>query len=113
MRRANEILLLDKPVTAQEAKQCGYINDVIDNLGTDYFPDLDKIPTIKKLCATDYKTLVNCKRLINSAKDNEKLEYVIHDEARKLVDAWLDEDFPPKLMKYMMSLKKNKPKAKL
>lgn len=66
---------------------------------------MNKIPAIKKLCATDYRTLVNCKNLINQAKDNAKIEYIIHDEAKKLVDSWLDENFPPKLMKYMMSLK--------
>ena len=48
-RKANEILLLDKKVRAHEAKAAGYINDVLDNLGNDYFPDLDKIPAIRKL----------------------------------------------------------------
>ena len=61
MRRANEILLLDKPITAKEAKLSGFANDILTDLGDEYFPDLDKIPAIKKLCATDYRTLVNSK----------------------------------------------------
>ena len=70
MRRANEILMLDRPIKAQEAVQCGFANGVIENLGNEHFPDIDKIPALPKLLATDYRTLVNCKELMNSAKDN-------------------------------------------
>jgi hypothetical protein len=48
---------------------------------------------------------VNGKKLINEAKDNAKIEQVIYHEAKVLVDAWLDEGFPPKLLQYMQSLK--------
>lgn len=82
------------------------MNEILTDLNDDYWPDLDKIPAVKKLLTTDYKAIVNCKEVLNAAKDNEKLEYVIHLEARKLVEMWLDEDFPPKLMQYMMSLQK-------
>ena len=48
---------------------------------------------------------------MNAAKDNEKLENVFANEARALVDAWMDEDFPPKLMRFMQSVMKSaKPK---
>lgn len=98
--------MLDKTITAQEAVQCGFANGIIDNLNNvDYFPDLSKIPTITKLLATDYRTLINCKELINAARDNQAIEAAITREARALVETWLEEDFPPKLMKYMYGLK--------
>lgn len=113
IRRANEILMLDKSITAQEAVQCGFANGIIDGLNkVDYFPDLSKIPTITKLLSTDYRTLVNCKELINAAKDNAAIEATITREARALTETWLEEDFPPKLMKYMSNIKKAKKAAK-
>ena len=103
--------MLDRPIKAEEAVQCGFANGIIEGLGNDHFPDIDKIPALPKLLATDYRTLVNCKQLMNAAKDNEKLENVFANEARALVDAWMDEDFPPKLMRFMQSVMKSaKPK---
>ena len=61
-----------------------------------------------KLAATDYRTLLNCKQLMNAARDNATFEATVVREARALVETWLDEDFPPKLLKFMQSLKKNK-----
>lgn len=113
MRRANEILLLDRPIFAKEAKECGFVNEIIEGLDMNEWPDLDKIPAIPKLLATDYKTLVNCKDLLNKAKNNEKLDQVIHVEAKALVDAWLDEGYAAKLAAYMQSLKDKKRRAKL
>lgn len=100
LRKANEILMMDKIVSAKEALHHGYINEIIE-LNQDYWPDLDKIPAVKSLLQTDYKTIVNGKEVLNAAKDNAKIEQTIHFEAKRLVDMWLDEDFPPKLMKYM------------
>ena len=106
--------MLDKHITAQEAVKCGYANGIIEGLGDSEWPDMDKIPAIGKLLATDYKTLINCKTLLNKAKDNAKIEKVIYDEAKTLVDIFTDEEFPPKMMAYMMSLReKREPKAKL
>lgn len=79
---------------------------------TDYWPDLSKIPAIGKLLATDYRTLVNCKELMNAARDNERIEQAITREARALVETWLDEEFPPKLMAFMQSLAAAKEKRK-
>ena len=101
MRRANEILLLDRPIFAKEAVECGFVNEIVEGLDNKEWPDLDKIPAIPKLLATDYKTLVNCKDLINKAKNNDKLDQVIHVEAKALVDAWLDPEFGAKLAAYM------------
>ena len=75
---------------------------------TDYWPDLSKIPALTKLLATDYRTLVNCKELINAARDNSKIEETINREARALVETWMDEDFPPKLAKFMQSVMSSK-----
>ena len=114
IRRANEILLLDKTITAQEAVQCGFANGIIEGLNDDHWPDISKIPAIGKLLATDYRTLVNCKELLNAAKDNARIEQVITREARALVECWEDENFPPKLVKFMQSFQKTKqPEPKL
>ena len=51
---------------------------------------------------------------MNAARDNAAIETTITREAKALVDTWLDEDFPPKLMKFMQSVmskgKKGQPK---
>ena len=115
-RRANELLLLDRPIKAQEAMHCGYINGIIEGLSSEHWPDLDKIPAIPKLLSTDLRTLVNCKELINAARDNKSIEQTITREAKALVDTWLHEDFPPKLAKFMtsvMSKSKNTNRPKL
>mmetsp|Transcript_27136 Transcript_27136/g.33720 ORF Transcript_27136/g.33720 Transcript_27136/m.33720 type:complete len:121 (-) Transcript_27136:132-494(-) len=109
-RRANEILMLDRAIKAQEAVECGFANGIIEGLNDSHWPDLDKIPCIPKLLATDYRTLVNCKELINAAKDNQRLENTFEREARFLVETWLDEDFPPKLMNFLATFQKKKDK---
>ena len=101
-------------MTAQEAVQCGYANGIIDGLEMVDWPDITKIPTITKLLATDYKTLINAKTLLNKAKDNDKIVEVIHSEAKALADTWLDPGFNAKLAAYMKALKnKKKPTPKL
>ena len=70
-------------------------------MNDDHWPDLTKIPALTKLLATDYRTLVNCKELLNAAKDNSRIEQTINREARALVDTWMDEEFPPKLANFM------------
>lgn len=57
---------------------------------------------------TDYRTLINCKRLINVAKDNKKLEEVLEIEGRGLLATWLDEGFGDKLKIYMKTLSQKK-----
>jgi hypothetical protein len=62
-------LLLDKPLTANEALSCGFINGIIPSLQDEgEFFDLDKVPAIGKLLSQDYRTLTNCKNLMNYAK---------------------------------------------
>lgn len=76
IRRANEILLLDRIMYAKEAVQCGFANAMLkgSDLGdTDWFDPL-KVPAVAHLLKSDYRTIVNCKRLINTAKDNTKLD---------------------------------------
>lgn len=65
-RLAAEVLLLDKTLTAKEALDCGFVNAIIPELQDepDFF-DISKVPMIGKLLATDYRTLVNCKKLMN------------------------------------------------
>jgi hypothetical protein len=80
-RIASEVLLLDRPLTAQEAVSCGFANAIIPELQNEpeWF-DIKKVPAITKLLATDYRTLTNCKRVMNFAKDKQKTQEVIKEE---------------------------------
>ena len=89
--------------------ECGFANGIIDNLNNeDHWPDLSKIPALTQLLATDYRTLVNCKTLINAARDNKRIEETITREARELVNTFMDPNFPANMVKFVMSLKKAK-----
>jgi enoyl-CoA hydratase/carnithine racemase len=69
VRRANEILFLDRPVSAKEAVESGFANAIVENLGDSDWFDVMKIPAIKKLLASDYRTIVNMKQLLIKAQD--------------------------------------------
>ena len=49
LRRANEILMLDKQIRAKEAADCGFVNQILEGLDNNEWPDLNKIPAIPKL----------------------------------------------------------------
>lgn len=69
VKRANEILFLDRPINAKEAVESGFANAIVEDLGdSDWFDPL-KIPAIKKLLASDYRTIVNMKQLMIKAQD--------------------------------------------
>ncbi len=68
------------------------------------WPDLMKIPANPKLLKTDYKTLINAKRLINDARENKKLESILHGESDALNQVYIDEEFPEKMARYVISL---------
>ena len=102
--------MLDRVITAQEAVQSGFANGIIEGLGTDHWPDLEKIPAIGKLLATDSRTLWNCKELINAARDTTRMEQTITREAKALCETWLDPEFPPKMASYIQSISAKTPK---
>jgi enoyl-CoA hydratase/carnithine racemase len=80
-RLANEILLTDKTVTAQEALKVGYINGIIDSFDPKSDEvDPNKIPVINKLLKTDLKTLSNCMEQINMSKNIKEIEKVTKRE---------------------------------
>ena len=111
-RLANEMLMLDKVLTAQEAHRAGFVNGILPNsfLDSDFF-DPNLVPAIPKLLATDYTTLVNCKEQMNLSKDLPLRNAVVKRENAALKAIYLSEEFPQKMMKYMMSvMNKNKPK---
>jgi len=71
-RKANELLLMSTPLTAQEAKRYNFVNEVLTNLDEEgEWPDMGKIPTIVQLLQTDQRTLENCMSLINAARNND------------------------------------------
>jgi hypothetical protein len=81
----------------------------------EYF-DVLKIPAIVKLLDSDYRTIVESKKLLIKAKNMSEIEAVIIREAKALVDNWLHPDFPKKVKKFMIKLQKEKEakrKAKL
>ena len=69
-RKAREILMLDKPIRASEAVDCNFANGIIDDLGGEFF-DIEKVPAIGKMLNTDYRTLMEAKRLLSAARDME------------------------------------------
>jgi enoyl-CoA hydratase/carnithine racemase len=71
-RRAREILMLDSPIRAQEAVQCNFANGIIDDLGGEFF-DIEKVPAIGKILNTDYRTLMEAKKLLIAAKDMDRI----------------------------------------
>ena len=71
------------------------------------------VPCVQKLLSTDYKTLVNAKRLLNAGRDRERLVECVGRECEALVDMWKDQHFLPKIAMYMASLAEKKNKAKL
>lgn len=114
-RLSNEVLMLERSLSAQEAVASGFANAVIPELQDepDWF-DIKKVPAIGKLLATDLRTLVNCKTLLNQAKDNAKINEIIDREGVALMNSWKHPEFPEKMMNYMLSLMTKKaPKAKL
>ena len=68
-RKAAEVLMLDQKLTAQDALKHGLVNEIIDGLGDSDWFDPMKIPAIKTLLASDYRTIVNMKRLMIRAQN--------------------------------------------
>lgn len=101
-RYANEILLCDRAVTAQDAVRTGFANGIINTFDpkSDWF-DPNIIPVIPKLLAADYLTLVTCMQQFNASKDIAKVELVTKREADALVNHWMHPDFIPKMFAYL------------
>ena len=59
-RLGNEVLLLDKKLSAEDAVKCGFANGIIDKFdkNNEWF-DPSIIPVIPKLLKNDYRTLTN------------------------------------------------------
>lgn len=111
-RLANEVLMLDKKLTAEEAHRVGFVNAILPaSLTQSDFFDPNQIPAIPKLLATDYTTLLNCKDQINLSKDLPTRNEVVRRENAALKAVYLSEEFPKKMMNYMMSvMNQSKPK---
>ena len=98
----NEILLTDRPITAEEALKTGFANGII----TDFDPkkeffDPDIIPVIPKMLAADSTPLFQGMKVLNEAKDLKKIEEITKFEAKELMETWMDPEFLQKMMKYM------------
>jgi len=115
-RLAREVLLLDKPLTAQEAVGCGFANGIIEDLGGEWF-DLEKVPTITKLLKSEYTTLIEGKKLLLQAIDFVELEAAMTREADYLAENSISPAFITKMSAFLKGLDAiraaNKQKAKL
>ena len=64
---------MDKVISAEEAVRCGFANQTLERLDSNEWPDLTQIEAIPKLLETDYKTLINAKKLLNDARNNVQM----------------------------------------
>lgn len=70
------------------------------------------MPALTQLLNTDYRTLVNCKKLLKEAEDKKKFDSTLDIEGRELIAAWMDENFATKMMGYFMDLMEQREKEK-
>ena len=84
----------------------GFANDIIGGFDAnkDWF-DPSMIPAITKLLETDTNTIVNAMHLINSAKDNKKIEEVTRREAQESIKKWQNPESIKIMLHYMKHLK--------
>ena len=61
---------------------------------------MDKIPAIPKLLRTDYKTLINAKKLLNDARNKDKLMQAVIVECRSLSKIQCSDEFRVNLANY-------------
>jgi enoyl-CoA hydratase/carnithine racemase len=101
-RLANECLLNDKVLSAQEAVNCGFANGIIDRFEkkNEWF-DPSILPVIPRLLKYDYRTLTNMMEQLNYTKDMSNIEAVTKREGKALVATWADPAFMVKMMAYM------------
>ena len=67
----------------------GFANEIIDGFDPkkDWF-DPSMVPAVTKMLDTDYGTIMNAMHLINSAKNNRKIEEVTRGEAAASIKKW-------------------------
>jgi peroxisomal 3,2-trans-enoyl-CoA isomerase len=95
-RLANELLLTDKLLTAQEAVKTGFANGIIEDgfdKDSDWF-DPNIIPVIPKLLDTDLVTLSNAMNEMNLSKNIPLIEEITKREGKQLVATWFHPEFP-------------------
>ncbi|CDW83026.1 peroxisomal-trans-enoyl-isomerase [Stylonychia lemnae] len=114
-RLASEVLFTDRPITAQDALQIGYINAILDPkevfTADGNFFDVTKIPCIPKLLKNDLKTMMNAKKLITQGMNREFMIECFKREGKALFDRWMDPDFLPNIMKVISSNAEKSKKA--
>ena len=94
--------MLGETMNAAQAVKSGFANAILPALQNepDWF-DIAKVPAVRKLSETDYRTLINCKSLMNAARDNDKINKALEEEAVALVDTWCHPEFAPKFKAYL------------
>ena len=67
--KANEMLIGDGKMTAQEAARYNAINGSIEMPDLEPFIDIDKVPFLRKIIDSDPEIVVNTKRLMMQARN--------------------------------------------
>eukprot|EP00347_Sterkiella_histriomuscorum_P017820 403347858 len=116
-RKANEMLLTDHKLKAQEALQYGFVNGIIPN---DQVPktepiltDLNKIPNLVKILQTDPKTIQNAKMIMTQGQDLQFLIEHNKKEQQCFYECQTSKEFNDKMKKYAnAAIKSSKKKSK-
>ncbi|KAJ3378537.1 Enoyl-CoA delta isomerase 2, mitochondrial [Lobulomyces angularis] len=100
LQKANEILLLGKPLTAREFKELGFVNDIFDK--KDLLNNVLKISS--KICELPTTAVMETKKLIRDGMKGH-LKDANDRELRVLVDRFLHEEFQEAMFKFFSSKK--------
>ena len=73
---ANEIILTDKIMSADDAHKSGFVNQILTDRavpGKEEYFDILKLPCIPKLLSNSVETMVTAKRLLNQGVNKEAI----------------------------------------
>jgi enoyl-CoA hydratase/carnithine racemase len=103
---ANEILMLNRKLDANEALAKGLVSRIIPDVTGDQF--VDKVTCELKEAIQNYSTdsMAASKSLIMNQETRDELKKVMRQENDTLVQRWMSDEFPSFIMKFMTKGKK-------
>jgi Delta3-Delta2-enoyl-CoA isomerase len=107
-RRAHEMLMLGRPMGAEEAVECGFVNGPVCS---DRGALRDRVSAVATaLALSPVETILRCKRLMRSEDMRAELHRVCERELDELFQAFRHAELLPSAMKYMAKLQAEKSK---